>query len=1659
MDIFRSFIKNKNAAHRKHRKGAVLLSVLSCVVLVAVCWQLRFIGITMTDEACCGKIDHLHSEACLGEAPLICTKAETPGSSEAVLRCKVPEHAHGEDCFETVTTPGHIHTDACYAAAPYVCGFEEEHTHSFACYSDLTADVESSEDWEATLPVLSGDWTEDLVAVAQSQLGYAESTKHVAWNADGTEQYGYTRYGEWYGNPCAKNWSSLFVSFCLYYTEIPLELAPINSGAETMRAKWENLSRFEAADAYTPQPGDLVFMRTEENDAASYVGIVTACLGDTLTVIEGERDGCVAQNTYRTDEAAICGYGVLPTLADLMQNVTDGPALLNLGDGLIPYNGSDYDFSSDIFELTIESRKDSNHGWTTLYKKGPSGSTGDTAQLTQGDDLRFSLKYTLPPYTLSTEMNTIHYKLPEGIAARTVSNGPVTKGNVEIGKYSIDEEGNVVIQFFNTVDSNVTQSYVTESMAGHEITGTLSFESSVDEIIGSGDGTKIFEFGDVTINIQATPPSETQENISVFKSGTVIDKVQGIASYTVEVTSQLGTTKVPYFYDALEKPLVYVPNSLHVYHCSLTSNHGDNHPSSEEISVTLENGELKFHFPSKFVPGDKYTITYNAEVPGLVNDSVTLKNTAIVINDTDRSDSKYTLKYNSALLEKAGELSVDKNTVTWTITVNKEHYNIGGWELSDVLNGTAFDGTVTIKNITDGSTLTESGHLPFTFPTDASDTYEITYITPYHQDLGSSSSKNTAILTPPGPDDPVTVTETVGTEIGKFEPLTKTAQKLTEVNESSTLGVRIKWAVSIDAAQSAIAAPWSYTDTLQTDLTMTAAQQTALEMAIKAALPEGFSETTDYTLHISATGFSIDFKKPLEKGQKIEFTYESNGPVTNPGQSQTYQNTGAVTSNGHTVTSKPTISYNPLIEKIDSAAKDNTRETEHEYTAINGLLHWTIQLNTPSSTQYPGGISLVENLPNGTNLEQLRIQIAGDNAKTITFDGSGNGQCDIAGLSIKKENQAITITLSDDFLQTNAEKLTQFYVTAKMENEPKQGETLEFANTVVVKDDGNEGREIGSSTQTQKVNLDVTQGALTKTATKRQEHAGDNEPVYGIDYQLDVNPRGADLLVGGDTLTLEDEFSYYDKDQKLIAEISEIKVYEVSPDSSRRLMAPSEYSYQLDYKWASQNDHYYLIMQIPDGKHLQVEYSYTFRGNSGQKEVKNAVVLSGISDTSISDEHTIKVEIQQSSATAEVNGCTIKKVDSINAGILLPQAVFNLERYDTDANDFRPVKSNITTGPDGSTVLEDLTNNVIYKLVETTPPDGYLLDSEPYYFVVKSLDGDWAYTTPTALKGVEIHKLSEGETIYRPNTAKNTKITVEKKWVDETGQPTSAPVNQIHYTLYQKIQGANSGSSNSCGLDLKVRKGGSSSDEVFVYKSPSLEWPAGTKVTFILTADRTPAEASTAEQALAYIIDKTTKGSEYISYEVVGEPSDLGSGKFRWTFKATITPKATVDKSLTEIRIGYSSAQVEGAPAVLTVIPPAAPTFEDRAYGTVRLITAASGWKDIVENLPVTGEETVDSEPVTVTYSYYVVEAYNDLPEGVEFLSCTAGDSGHTITSGTAVITNKVTRQQNDDYELPETGGHGSAGYILGGAALVLLAIGALIGHSRRKRQTNSQPF
>ena len=226
MSFIEQYLLQFKTEKRRWRRAVAILTALSLVVALVTVWNLRMTGVTIANSASCGYEEHQHTQECVAEAVLICgLETATEETTEATEETTEPTE-------ETEPEPTHIHTDACYTLT-YSCGLEE-HIHKISCYSDPSADLETANIWEQSLPHgLGEDWADNLARIALSQIGVAESERNFILADDGVTKQGITRYGQWYGNPYG-DWSSMFALFCLHYAEIPQEAVPWSPGVYNM---------------------------------------------------------------------------------------------------------------------------------------------------------------------------------------------------------------------------------------------------------------------------------------------------------------------------------------------------------------------------------------------------------------------------------------------------------------------------------------------------------------------------------------------------------------------------------------------------------------------------------------------------------------------------------------------------------------------------------------------------------------------------------------------------------------------------------------------------------------------------------------------------------------------------------------------------------------------------------------------------------------------------------------------------------------------------------------------------------------------------------------------------------------------------------------------------------------------------------------------------------------------------------------------------------------------------------------------------------------------------------------------------------------------------------------------------------------------------------
>ncbi len=358
----------------QHKNNAVLKKTfvtLACLVVFITTYMLILPALTLETELICKKEEHTHSSSCYGSnKTLICGQEEYDGhkhSSECYttnvdLVCGKEEsedHKHDDSCYKetkeltckTEESEGHHHSDSCYKEETFLKCDKAEHTHGDSCYKvkeeattekkeekkaktseattekaaeattekkvegDPKADVETASVWEKSVSgaKLNGDWAHDLLAIANTQIGYKESSKNYVKVGD--KKKGYTRYGAWYGDPYG-DWCAMFASFCLHYAGIGTDYFPEHSECTAWIHSIKKYKLYhEASSDYEPKAGDIIFFHKGKADKLSnHVGIVSKVDAKNKVVytIEGNHGNCVSKDEYSMSDDRIVGYGELP---------------------------------------------------------------------------------------------------------------------------------------------------------------------------------------------------------------------------------------------------------------------------------------------------------------------------------------------------------------------------------------------------------------------------------------------------------------------------------------------------------------------------------------------------------------------------------------------------------------------------------------------------------------------------------------------------------------------------------------------------------------------------------------------------------------------------------------------------------------------------------------------------------------------------------------------------------------------------------------------------------------------------------------------------------------------------------------------------------------------------------------------------------------------------------------------------------------------------------------------------------------------------------------------------------------------------------------------------------------------------------------------------
>ena len=614
----------------------------------------------------CEQFEHVHDDSCYTtDYELVCgledgeLVEELNPAYTAVAAFEAPVAAKPVVVSPVIEAPIHYHTDDCYEEV-LTCGLEEHH-HTVNCLADPLADVEDESEWLAkTSTSLSGDWSADLLTVAQSQLGYTQSEKNFEVDADdGVTVRHYTRYGEWYGNPYGE-WDVMFLSYCLNYAGIPQSAIPQRAGVLALRsdlratgylmdpqsipaaqqdaialcdeempdeesfadADADDLGFADGASSFCSiQPGDIVFyntMVTETVSAENEPQIETLFLesdadtGDpVLSSLNTPADpprteqrttvsetlGIVSDVDEATDTLTVISGNVNGKVDSVQVDISQLTGLISLA-------AVQEEESFRAEEAPVELDTMITGITVTVNEQTVTGNL----ELADGDKLKLNYDYSIPANTITADGDrTLTYQLPEGICLSTaIADRPITQDQKQVGTLNVSKDGFVTLTFNSDfqADQPFTGSFgleaeVTTSQIGDG--GTITFPGT------GGTGGTITVHDKTSLDLEKKHLYDAEENGKTY------------AYYRLTVTSKDDWNETITIHDLLDNSNASncLSGSYDKDSFVLTDKDGNSIPG---YSPTFSGNGFEVKDLPGLKKGEKYILTYRVEITNMSKD-------------------------------------------------------------------------------------------------------------------------------------------------------------------------------------------------------------------------------------------------------------------------------------------------------------------------------------------------------------------------------------------------------------------------------------------------------------------------------------------------------------------------------------------------------------------------------------------------------------------------------------------------------------------------------------------------------------------------------------------------------------------------------------------------------------------------------------------------------------------------------------------------------------------------------------------------------------------------------------------------------------------------------------------------------------------------------
>ena len=1289
---------------------------------------------------------------------------------------------------------------------------------------------------------------------------------------------------------------------------------------------------------------------------------------------------------------------------------------------------------------------------------------------TDGDQVKVSLSYQLPPNMVDKNNKVIYYQLPDGARPIEEQTGNVKQHGKVVGHYVIGMDGQIAIEFND------------EFADGEAFTGDIQFEGTISKT-SDADQDKI-NFGNDTEKITVNKKKDNYD-LDLKKQATLSEDKSKI-NYQIVASTKNGTGESLKITDSFVSNTnatgKYDESSMKLYKVSADGTKTE--VTDKKPTIKTTDGQQTFTYDNldKLEKGEQYIVEYSANVEENKTEtdgSAKVQNNAYASNKYVDRWSGTTTEISKTMISKEGWYDQSTGLIRWQIKVNEGKQDIGDYTLKDTLpEGINFSGNIVITD-SSGKTVTTidptDKNINYTFPAGSKDSYTVTYYTTAPKQNGDVSNTSTI-----GKGDK----EYTSTDVVGVKHRTWSVNKSWKNETVSTEGQRkYVWYASVDIPEGDLT-EFTYVDTIKDAVDEKGNTQKDTHYAIASELDDELKknvhlnsnsgylddsvdfeiiykdadgnvvEATDRTTHVKSFEIKV---KPMD-GQTItnaqRLSIDSYSTIVNTskqtdGESWKFSNIGKKddleNDSTHSYSKpEPVVKQGGVKSEYGITYKNGTVSTDLEKT--NGILYYRVLINTKLTDNEE--IKLTDTMPEGAQYVEDSL-VAGfyvnDSYSYPYFDVYNPNLKDEDSSGWDDVNHKYVYDLTGNKKPKVAVQDGKIHITIpkgynyNLNNSSSSGHTIQLTYKMKISDDTSwndptqskktyENKVTwGNDSDSQKMEITRELNEVQKKGAQIYENG---QPTGKVQYNVVINPTSKDIDSKSDTLTLKDRLTLPNGASANLS-LDNTKLYYLDLSNRDNNYHGAEVSSDL-YRIAYDDLNNEISVIVPDEFACVLEYTYIVDSGSiaYNYDISNSATLNG----QFSDSVNTNIRNLSSSATAEKGKMKIYKVDDKDYTKRLTGAEFKLEKFDASNNLWVDITStvaykgeSIKTNDKGEIIFTGDPNNklligeTIYKLTETKAPKGYDLSNEPYYFVlVKKDQHETIATTKTKMASTfqnanadinNTHFFNNNEEVNMYITNHTSNVNVNKVWVDSNNKPTTNGSNDIKVQLYKTTK-----KKETCTVNLYLTGYNENSKTITVPKNRPFT------MKFIHNGTVQDFEKSN------FTVKKGEDNYGTVECMVDGSRSIL-----------TVTTNTITDDC--DIYITHTTKHFWFATDTCELIcdEPDVSTTKTKVGEEVTL-NAGNRWSHTWSGDDLKANVT-DGEDY-----YYTIEEV-DVPSGYQ-VSYTNNDG---IKEGDITVTNK----KLDNYDLPDTGGFGTFGYYAIGALFITATLFAYIANIKKKGAYN----